>query len=68
MEVQKIACTNNAAFVMHFYVSTDKGLRSPDTGNYPIDKTRLIDLADLGISVLKFTGIGGGMGIMDERT
>jgi hypothetical protein len=44
-EVQKIACVNNAAFVMNFQAVTQGG-KSDLTDNYPIDQTRVIDLAD----------------------
>lgn len=45
VEVQKIACTNNAGFVMWFQAETPGGTSDP-TGSYPIDQTRVIDLAD----------------------
>jgi hypothetical protein len=50
MNVQKIACVNNAGFVMNFEVHTTSGLRTSNSGNYPIDQTRVIDLAGLGIA------------------
>lgn len=50
MNVQKIACTNNAGFVMKFEVHTTTGLQTGDSGNYPIDQTRVIDLGNLGIA------------------
>jgi hypothetical protein len=50
MNVQKIARTNNAGFVMNFEVHTSTGLRTGDSGNYPVDQTRVIDLGSLGIA------------------
>lgn len=50
MGVQKIACTNNAAFVMNFYVETATGLKTEGSGNYPIDQTRVIDLKGFGLA------------------
>lgn len=44
-EVQKIACINNAGFVMSFVAQT-KGARSTSTATYPVNQTRVIDLAD----------------------
>jgi hypothetical protein len=44
VEVQKIACVNNAGFVMWFQAVTAGGTSDP-TDNYPIDQTRVIDLA-----------------------
>ena len=44
-EAQKIACVNNAAFVMNFQVVTQGGKSDP-TDNYPVDQTRVIDLAN----------------------
>jgi hypothetical protein len=53
MEVQKIACVNNAGFVMNFqvaYLDEDGNTQVTDnSGNYPIDQTRTIDLAGAGI-------------------
>ncbi|MGH7047902.1 MAG: hypothetical protein ACREE2_16100 [Stellaceae bacterium] len=43
VEVQKIACTNNAGFVMWFQAVTAGGT-SNGTDTYPIDQTRVIDL------------------------
>ncbi|HTV45432.1 MAG TPA: hypothetical protein VMF05_08955 [Stellaceae bacterium] len=43
VEVQKIACTNNAGFVMWFQAVTTGGT-SNGTDTYPIDQTRVIDL------------------------
>lgn len=48
--VQKIACANAAGFVMSFYVQTSHGLRTQNSGNYPIDQTRVIDLGPLGLA------------------
>lgn len=50
LEVQKIACTNNAGFVMSFYVDIAGVLKTPSSGNYPIDQTRTIDLGGLPIA------------------
>lgn len=44
VEVQKIACVNNAGFVMWFQAVTAGGTSDP-TDSYPIDQTRVIDLA-----------------------
>ncbi|MGH7047901.1 MAG: cholesterol oxidase substrate-binding domain-containing protein [Stellaceae bacterium] len=44
MEAQKIACINNAGFDMSFVAQTN-GARSISTDNYPINQTRVIDLA-----------------------
>ena len=46
LEVQKIACVNDAGFVMNFRVKTAGG-ESSSTDNYPIDQSRAIDLAAL---------------------
>jgi hypothetical protein len=43
-EVQKIACVNNAGFVMWFQAVTAGGT-SDGTDNYPINQTCTIDLA-----------------------
>src|SRR6185295_14187459 len=48
IEAQKIACTNNAAFVMSFSVQTQSG-KTPPTGKYPINQTKVIDLATSGL-------------------
>jgi hypothetical protein len=45
VEVQKIACINNAGFVMSFAAQTN-GAASISTENYPINQVRVIDLAD----------------------
>ena len=45
MEVQKIACVNNAGFVMSFKVRTG-GASTDGSGDYPINQTRVIDLAN----------------------
>ena len=47
MEVQKIACVNNAWFVMSFSVHTSGGLKTKSTDHYDIDQTRIIDLGNL---------------------
>ena len=44
IEAQKIACSNDAAFVMSFVAQTN-GASSLSSGDYPIDQTRVIDLA-----------------------
>src|SRR5690349_21224740 len=56
IQVRTIACVNNAGFVMSFgidMVDPNTGLalivEDLDTGNYPIDQTRIIDLAVTGI-------------------
>ena len=48
MQVQNIACVNDAGFVMSFYVQVGNGLRTAGSGNYPIDQHRVIDLGDIG--------------------
>jgi len=45
VEVQKIACVNNAGFVMSFEAVCSGG-SSNGSGNYPIDQTRVIDLGE----------------------
>lgn len=57
IEVQDIACVNNAGFVMSFGIQIqddDTGLDliidGLDTGPYPIGQTRVIDLATTGIN------------------
>jgi hypothetical protein len=45
IEVQKIACVNDAGFVMWFSAVTAGG-SSDSSGNYPIDQTRVIDLGE----------------------
>lgn len=48
IQVQKIACSNHAGFVMSFKaVCSDGG--SNDTDNYPINQTRVIDLAETAL-------------------
>jgi hypothetical protein len=42
--VQKIACVNDAAFVMSFVVDIAGKFKTASSGNYPIDQTRTIDL------------------------
>ena len=56
-QVQTIACVNNAGFVMSFGVEIldiDHGIEETinnlDSGNYPIDQTRSIDLSSTGIA------------------
>jgi hypothetical protein len=53
-KVQKIACSNNAGFVMSFtvaYIDEDGNtLTYGDSGNYPINQTRTIDLKGSGIA------------------
>lgn len=44
VEVQKIACINNAGFIMWFQAVTPGGTSDP-TDSYPIDQARVIDLA-----------------------
>jgi len=46
VQAQKIACVNDAAFVMSFEAVCPDG-RSDSTGNYSISLTREIDLAQL---------------------
>lgn len=51
---QRIACVNNAGFVMNFSVSVlniEDGTSQVvgDSGTYPIDQARVIDLANFGI-------------------
>ncbi|HZS75952.1 MAG TPA: hypothetical protein VFA41_05010 [Ktedonobacteraceae bacterium] len=57
LPVQTIACVNDAAFVMSFgleILDMNTGipliLENVDTGNYPIDQTRSIDLSTTGIA------------------
>jgi hypothetical protein len=49
-EVQKIACVNDAGFVMSFYVEMAGGLRTESTDNYPIDQSKTIDLGSFPIT------------------
>jgi len=55
--VQRIACSNAAAFVMSFNIKAigvnDDGGDAfvGDSGTYPIDQTRSLDLSTLGIPV-----------------
>ncbi|MEV0146680.1 MULTISPECIES: hypothetical protein [unclassified Nonomuraea] len=50
LQVENIACTNNAGFDMHFnveYLDPNTGQFAespPDSGSYPIDQTRTIKL------------------------
>lgn len=46
---QKVACTNQAAFVMSF-VAKSGVVSSASSGSYPINQTRVIDLAGAGIA------------------
>lgn len=48
--VQKIACTNNAPFEMNFEVDTPNGFKTPETSNYPMGQTKVIDLDKFGIA------------------
>jgi hypothetical protein len=57
LAVETIACVNNAGFVMSFGLEIfdpDIGaivaVEGVDSGNYPIDQTRQIDLSTTGIS------------------
>ena len=48
LQVQKIACVNDAGFVMNFELrfidpSTGQWVGAANSGNYPIDQTRTID-------------------------
>jgi hypothetical protein len=45
IEAQRIACVNNAAFVMSFN-AVSAGGSSNSSGDYPIDQTRVIDLGE----------------------
>ena len=45
IQAQKIACVNDAGFVMWFQAVCSGGTSNP-TGNYPIDQTRVIDLGE----------------------
>lgn len=52
--VQKIACVNNAAFVMKFAVEFEQGgatKATSETENYPINQSRVIDLAEHGLAL-----------------
>lgn len=52
--VQKIACVNNAAFVMKFSVEFEQDGAIKATGateNYPINQSRVIDLAEHGLAL-----------------
>src|SRR5688572_17827234 len=49
ISAQKIACTNQAAFVMSF-VGKSGVAKSASSGNYPINQTRVIDLANAGFA------------------
>jgi hypothetical protein len=57
LQVQTIACVNNAGFVMSFgleIIDINTGLNfiveNQDSGNYPIDQTRHIDLSKTGLA------------------
>ena len=54
LKVQRIACTNDAAFVMKFWVgyqdNNNQVHGTSDTGDYPVGQTRVIDLASQGFS------------------
>jgi hypothetical protein len=57
LQVQKIACTNAAAFDMYFnpeYIDPNTGQfeeGTPDSPSYPIDQTRTIDLSSSNVPV-----------------
>ncbi|MFI6792503.1 hypothetical protein ACIBG4_34765 [Nonomuraea sp. NPDC050383] len=57
LQVENIACVNNAGFVMYFNVefldpNTGQFAESPpDTGNYPINQTRTIPLDSTQVPV-----------------
>lgn len=50
LQVQNIACTNNAGFVMNFDVQTASGLKTNGSGNYPINQHRVIDLGNYDLA------------------
>jgi hypothetical protein len=57
INVQTIACVNDAGFVMNFgleVLNLDDGtiniLPNFNSGNYPIDQTRSVDMTTVGIS------------------
>jgi hypothetical protein len=59
LQAQKIACVNNAGFVMNFAVGFSRkndgsGGDIGSTENYPINQTRTIDLANQGLQVGDF--------------
>ena len=45
VEAQKIACVNDAGFVMNFLAVTAGGTSDP-TENYPINQSRVVDLGE----------------------
>lgn len=56
VSVQKIACINAAGFVMNFSVcyldeNGHEQVCPKNSGNYPIDQTKTIDLIDQGVPV-----------------
>jgi hypothetical protein len=57
LQVQKIACTNAAGFVMYFnpeYIDPNTGQFAespPDSPSYPIDQTKTIDLSSSSVPV-----------------
>lgn len=57
LQVQKIACVNDAGFVMYFnpeYMDPNTGQLTespPDSSNYPINQTQTIDLSSSGCKV-----------------
>ncbi|WP_269530901.1 hypothetical protein [Chitinimonas sp. BJYL2] len=57
LHVQHIACVNNAGFVMDFKVSNRDGHKAGDSGGYPINQVRSIDVA-----TLQFNGRGAEVG------
>lgn len=52
LQAPRMACVNNAAFVMNFKVGYSHNGTNGETdgsGNYPINQTRTIDLKDKGL-------------------
>lgn len=68
LRVQRIACTNDAAFVMRFWVgyqdNNNQVHGTSDTGNYPVGQTRTIDLAQQNMpeDTLMWPSVGASRG------
>ncbi|MCF7223274.1 hypothetical protein [Marilutibacter chinensis] len=59
LHVQHIACVNNAGFVMSFQIRRQRdGRHAGDSGNYPINQSRRVDLSQLEFD-------GGGLEVGD---
>jgi hypothetical protein len=67
LQVQKITCVNNAGFVMRFCVE-GPSFATPSSGDYPIDQTREIDVAESGAYVIPGTVIQPLVHALDGKT